>query len=118
VTLEEWHAVLTSEPATPNQVGAIHGEARRLNLTDRAERLAASAALLDLDQLGSTRDLTMGQADCLLRTLQDCRDRAALDAMIPARPQPEPAARRVTWADVIAAIARELHYATVNPTTR
>jgi len=47
---------------------------------DRAERLAISAALLDLDGLDSTKDLTMGQAGQLYRTLVDIRDRGELHA--------------------------------------
>ena len=81
MTLEEWHEVLATEPATPRQVGAVMGEMHRLGLADpadRAERLAVCAELLGLDDLASTRDLTMGEAGELLRLLQDCRMRAGL----------------------------------------
>jgi len=81
--LDEWHAVLETEPATPNQVGAIMAEFRRLGFAgryDRTERLAASAALLELGELDSMRDLVMGDAGRLLRMLQRFRDRAGLNA--------------------------------------
>lgn len=47
---------------------------------DRAERLAVSAALLQLPQLRSTMDLTRGSAGYLLRMLQGFRDRGELAA--------------------------------------
>ncbi len=78
MTRDEYLAVLESEPATPNQRGAIVRACDRLGLTDRAERLAMCAALLGLDALGSTGELTMGQADQLVNVLQRTRDRAEL----------------------------------------
>lgn len=78
MTREEWLAVLDSEPATPNQRGAIMRECNRLELVDRDERLAVLAAMLGLDGLASTGDLTMGQAGQLVNALQRTRDRAEL----------------------------------------
>jgi hypothetical protein len=78
--LDEWHAVLATEPATPYQRGAIMGEFERLGYgrADRAERLAVCAALLDLDDLGSTAHLVMGQAGQLYRLLLGIAGRAEL----------------------------------------
>jgi hypothetical protein len=57
-------------PATPNQIGAVQVEFRRLGLDgDRPARLAATAALLGLDSLSSSSDLSMGQAGYLIHTL-------------------------------------------------
>jgi hypothetical protein len=91
--LEEWHQVLATEPATPDQLGAVMGEFERLGFgyADRAERLAVSAAILGLDELGSVKDLVMGQAGRLLRVLHGCQDRASL-------PVPPPAAARPSGA--------------------
>lgn len=94
MNLSEWHQVLATEPATPNQVGRIRAEFGRLGITGRAERLAITAALLDLDDLGSTRDLTMGEAGRLCGLLPLVGDRAELDAAIRAGQiePPEPVA--------------------------
>jgi hypothetical protein len=80
VTLDEWHAVLATELATPNQRGAIMHEFGRLGFGegDRAERLAICAALAGLENLDSTADLTMGQAGQVYRALLDIGDRAEL----------------------------------------
>jgi hypothetical protein len=59
-------------------------ECDRLGLDDRAERLAVCAALLGVDELGSTRDLVMGQAGQLLNILQRTRDRGDLPDVTPA----------------------------------
>lgn len=74
--------VQATTPATPNQVGAIRRECERLGFTEaeRAGRLAICAALAGLEQLGSTADLTMGQAGQLLRALLDLGDRDELRA--------------------------------------
>lgn len=80
---EDWHQVLATRPATPNQRGAIMGHFERLGLhprRDRAERLAVCAALLGIRELGSTSDLSMGQAGRLISTLRHLRDRADLPA--------------------------------------
>jgi hypothetical protein len=84
MTNEEWLEVLATTPATRTQVGAIHGEFRRLGFiaAERDERLAACAALLGLDGLWSTRDLVMGDAGLLLRLLRELPGRAALDTAV------------------------------------
>jgi len=64
---------LATEPATPTQVGAAIAEFERLGIHDRSERLALSAALLSLDELTSTTDLTMGQAGKLVGILRATR---------------------------------------------
>jgi hypothetical protein len=78
VNRDEWNAVLATESATANQLGAIMGEFARLGISDRAERLAVCAALLDLDELDTSADLTMGDAGRLLNVLQHTADRAEL----------------------------------------
>jgi hypothetical protein len=80
VNRSEYLAVLATEPATPDQRGAVMREFGRLGFTaaDRAERLASAAAILDLPELGSIKDLVMGQAGQLLRVLQGCAIRADL----------------------------------------
>jgi|SRR5450755_827184 hypothetical protein len=82
MTRDELNEMLATEPATRNQVGAIRREFERLGFreTDRAERLAVSAAMLELGSLGSTRDLTMGQAGCLVCLLLVTGDRSELPA--------------------------------------
>src|ERR1039457_2577915 len=73
MTRDEWGAVLAVEPLTPAQLGAVGHELRRLGFRgryDRPARLAASAALLGLGELDSTKSLTMGQAGQLLRVLR------------------------------------------------
>ena len=66
----EFVRMLATAPATPNQIGAVHVEFRRLGLDgDRPARLAAAAVLLGLDSLSSSRELTMGQAGFLIHTL-------------------------------------------------
>lgn len=69
MTRDEWIQVLDSEPATPNQRGALMRECERLGLTGRAERLAVLAGLLGADELDTTGDLTMGQAGQLVGIL-------------------------------------------------
>lgn len=75
---DEWNQVLATEPATDNQRGAILREFDRLGVDDRPERLAICAALLGLDELGSTNDLVMGDAGYLVNLLRRTRDRAEL----------------------------------------
>ena len=78
---DEYLALLETESLTPNQRGAIMGEFGRLgfhHLRHRAERLAVCAALLGIDDLGSTADLTQGQAGQLLNILRHTTDRTAL----------------------------------------
>jgi hypothetical protein len=78
VTRDEYLALLETEPASPNQRGAIMRECDRFGLTDRAERLTACAVLLGLDDLGSTAELTMGQAGQLVNALEHTARRADL----------------------------------------
>jgi hypothetical protein len=78
MTRDEYLAMLESDPVTPGQRGAIMRECDRLGLTDRAERLSVLAELLDLDALGSTGELTMGQAGKLVNARQNTRDRGDL----------------------------------------
>ena len=80
---DEFVRMLAAEPATPNQVGAIRGEFRRLGLDgDRSARLAAAAALLGLDSLSSSTDLTMGQAGHLVKTLRSLTGAGQLAAAV------------------------------------
>ena len=73
--------------ATQPQVGAILGEFRRMRIRQRDERLLICATLLDLDGLGSTWDLTMGQAGKLVQILRATHDRAELDQRVEAANQ-------------------------------
>ncbi|MGA2828445.1 MAG: hypothetical protein ABSF03_20265 [Streptosporangiaceae bacterium] len=99
---------LETESATANQVGVIRYEFERLDFTgdDRAERLAACAALLGLGELASTKDLTKGQAGQLYRMLLDFRDRDELAAAADLGNEdrgdvPVPASDGVSLAEVI-----------------
>lgn len=77
----EYLAVLDTEPATPNQRGAVMREFSRLGFHyrhDRAERLAICATMLGVDSLGSTAELTQGQAGQLVNALQRIGDRDEL----------------------------------------
>ena len=78
MTRDDWYAYAESTPLTPDQRGAILGHCDRLGLTYRPERLAVLAELLELDELESTADLTLGQAGRLVNLLQRTRDRAEL----------------------------------------
>jgi len=80
MNLGEWRQVLATEPATPHQIGAIHRESARLGLDGRAGRLRGCAAILGLGDLESTRNLTMGEAGKLVRTLCEVRDLSELPA--------------------------------------
>jgi hypothetical protein len=101
MTRDEYLEMLATEPATATQVGAIVGEFRRLGVIDRAERLAISAELLGLEELGSTTDLVMGDAGRLYRTLLDVRDRAELPDVTAAAVGNE----RITWPEAITRIS-------------
>lgn len=73
--LAEYRARLDSEPLTDNQHGRILAEFERLGFHpryDRAERLRLTAILAGADPLGSTRDLTMGQAGRAVGLLTGC----------------------------------------------
>jgi hypothetical protein len=78
VTRDEYLEILATQPATGAQVGAIISEFDRLGVVDRAERLAITAELLELEHVGSTTDLVMGDAGRLVRMLQRTRDHAEL----------------------------------------
>jgi hypothetical protein len=82
MTREQWNEVLAVAPLTPAQCGAVHGEFTRLGVTRRTERLGICAALLGLDSLGSTSDLTQGQAGQLIARLRDIRIRDELAAVL------------------------------------
>lgn len=105
MTLDEWRQVQATEPATPNQVGALHHEFKRLgyqdNRWDRPARLGAAAALLHLGQLNSTHDLTMGQAGQLLRALRGYRSRTQLEMRL-RQADPLPLAVRQNMATLFA----------------
>jgi hypothetical protein len=90
LTRDEWNAVLATEPATSAQLGAVMHEFRRLGFAegDRGERLAVSGAVLGLDALGSTRDLTMGQAGQLVRALMAYTERGSLPVSPRRTPSP------------------------------
>jgi hypothetical protein len=63
-TLAEWRHVQETEPATPNQVGCLHGEFARLGFgpADRDARLKAAADYRSIDPIHSFTDLRQGQA--------------------------------------------------------
>jgi len=90
--LEQWREVLATEPATLNQVGKIHREFGRLGFgeDDRPERLEICAGMLDLEELGSLRDLTMGDAGRLISILVRVRDRAHLAGLLTEPDSPAP----------------------------
>ena len=128
MTRDEWNQVLATEPATSNQLGAIMREFTRLGFgdADRAERLAVCAELLELDELGSSGDLTMGQAGMLVNVLQHTRTAAELADITAAPDDPHDQAaepdfgdadedrtgsERVTWPEAIARIAAVIYTA-------
>lgn len=114
MTRDEWFAMLDSEPVTPNQRGAIMRECDRLGIVDRSERLAVLAALAGLDALGSTADLTMGQAGQIVNALQRTRDRAELPDMARVddeRQGDEPAGEQISIAEALRRIAHMLYVA-------
>ena len=71
-TLAQYRERLATMPLTRNQLGAIHGEWNRLGLFDRPERLRLSAAIAQAEPIGSTKDLTMGEAGRLVCQLRQC----------------------------------------------
>jgi hypothetical protein len=92
---------LDSDPLTPTQLGAVHGEFRRLGFgrADRAERLAATAVLARVPAgLESTVELTAGEAGRVIRALRECASYADLAARL-RQAGPEP--RMVTLAEAI-----------------
>jgi hypothetical protein len=81
---------LDTEPLTLAQLGAVHGEFRRLGFgpADRAERLEVTAGLARAGgPVGSTRELTMGEAGRVIRALIECPDYDALAVLLG---EPEP----------------------------
>src|SRR5579859_1671348 len=90
MTRDEWLVVLATEPATAVQRGAVMGEFHRLGLDGpgaRSERLAICAALLGIADLGSTRELVMGQAGQLVLALRQIPSRGDLPAALAAARQ-------------------------------
>ncbi|MGH3283602.1 MAG: hypothetical protein ACRDPD_02760 [Streptosporangiaceae bacterium] len=89
MTLDEWHAVLERGPLTGNQLGRIHAEFRRLGFhvdRDRGERLWLTGELSGAGPIGSTRELTMGEAGRMVGILTGCRSVRELYAL--AEPEP------------------------------
>jgi hypothetical protein len=85
------------------------GEFARLGVTDRAERLAVSAALLNLADLDTTSHLTMGDAGRLLSALQHTVGRAELPVLtavdeVDDQSAEQAGGRTITWPEVIAQI--------------
>lgn len=84
---DEWNDLMATERITRNQRGAIMREFDRLGFhykRDRADRLAVCAALLGIDGLDSTDDLTQGQAGQLVNALQRTATRAELPRIVTA----------------------------------
>jgi hypothetical protein len=98
-------ARLDTEPLTPGQLGAIHGEFTRLGYRDprdRAARLAVTATLARCAPIATTKDLTAGEAGRAVGALRRCADLDDLaDALAAERPAPE----RPGWlAAIVAAL--------------
>lgn len=92
-TLAEYRARLDTEPLTANQLGRIMAEFDRLGLYSRkyhrAERLRLTAILAGYpSELETTKDLTMGEAGRVVRSLIECGTLPELYAI--AEPEPEP----------------------------
>lgn len=79
------------EPATPRQVGALHHQFERLGYrpADRHARLATCAAMLGLDGLDTTKDLSKGQAGQLAARLAGITGRGHLAAVPGVRLPPD-----------------------------
>ena len=89
---------LDTDPLTLVQLGAIHGEFRRLGFdpADRAGRLEVTAALARVSGgIESTRELTMGEAGRVIGALRDCPGRAELAARLAPPPTLAVLIRRV-----------------------
>jgi len=85
-TLAQYRERLTAEPLTLTQLGAVHGEWRRLGLRDRDERLRLSAAIAQAEPIGSTKELTLGEAGRLVGQLRECGSLADARAMASSGP--------------------------------
>ena len=75
---------LEADPLTPRQLGAIHGEFRRLGYRDpwnRADRLEVTAALAGCGPIASTKELYQGEAGRVIRGLRDCGTLAELEQL-------------------------------------
>lgn len=67
---------LDTEPLTANQLGAIHLEFIRLGFDteeDRGERLWLTGELARSGPIGSTKELSMGEAGRVVNALGRCR---------------------------------------------
>jgi hypothetical protein len=110
MNLTDWHGVLATEPATRNQVGAIHGKFRDLGFRpgrDRDDRLAYTAALAGLDQLDSSSQLTQGEAGRVVGQLRECATASeAFDRAWPGAPILRPV---TLWPETVAALAVALY---------
>lgn len=84
---------LDTDPLTLNQLGRIHAEFARLGFRprDRAERLRITAVLAESGPIGSTKDLTMGEAGRAVNALTRCLTTDDLYSMT----EPEPAPRGI-----------------------
>jgi len=104
---------LDTEAATRTQVGALCGELNRFGIRGHAERVSVCAALLDLDELHSTLDLTMGECGKLIGTLRGLDDRDELDELVTrakaARRRSEPASLAGILGRAAAALASALN---------
>jgi hypothetical protein len=108
--LNEWRAVQATELATPGQLGRIMRECHRLGYRDRcdrAARLAALAAVLGLGRIGSTRELTMGQAGQLIRILTSCSGRAEFETRLRRRSDAAPR-RSAQHPDLVPLLVRRM----------
>jgi hypothetical protein len=70
--LSRYRERLAVDPLTLNQLGAIHRRFAALGLDehrDRPARLAITARLAGVPEVGSTKELTMGEAGRVIRSL-------------------------------------------------
>jgi hypothetical protein len=99
---------LEADPLTLNQLGAIHGEFRRLGYRDpwdRTARLAITAALAWCEPIASTKDLCQGEAGRAIKALRDCATAAELEQLAEDQDQAAAPGPR-TWCQLVdAAVA-------------